>query len=209
MSGDVQRLKAIVVFHTDGEAHWLGWLLKRGFGHCFVCLLLNGKYWVRFDGAYGVPVFDVIAGPDFDLAGYYRSQPGHTVLETVQGNLPIRGPAVVANCVGLVKTALCLRAPFVITPWGLYKTLRRCAREPGRSGIGQLLPGLGRIAQSGQLDAAFPNAAKASLPKPPQPFALAPTTVVGGTETSEEWKRRGASALADGPLGAAGKQKLG
>ena len=126
-------MKAIVVFHGDGQTgneqvegmatHPLSPFLKAGFRHCFVCLL-SGECWVKFDGAGGVPSVAAIADATFDLAGFFR-RAGLTVIGTEQCASPQRTLFVMNNCVGLVKAALCIRAPFVWSPWQLYKHLLR------------------------------------------------------------------------------------
>ena len=74
------------------------------------------------DATNGVPLIKVLERSDFDLAAFYREE-GYVVVETEQSPLPIRCPFSVANCVGLIKAALAIRAPFAITPWQLYRHL--------------------------------------------------------------------------------------
>jgi hypothetical protein len=124
-------MKAVVVFHGDGSdpreyfegtaTHPLSRFLRRGFKHCFVCLR-TGDYWVRFDGRSGIPLVQCIADADFDLAAFYRDA-GFTVVETAQRGAPQRTLFVMNNCVGLVKAALCIRAPFAWSPWQLHNHL--------------------------------------------------------------------------------------
>ena len=116
-------MKAIVVFHgfEGGARHPLGWMLKRGFRHCFVCVLAD-EMWLRIDGAIGVPVFEFLTAGDFDLAAYYRDA-GLVVVETEQRDRPVLAPFMMPNCVGMVKAALCIRAPWAFTPWRLYRAL--------------------------------------------------------------------------------------
>ena len=122
-------MKAIVVFHGTGEkaegvaTHPLNRFLRDGFKHCFVCIL-DGEYWMKMDGLAGIPAFEFLTGADFDLAKFYREQ-GLTVVETEQRQRPLTTPFIVNNCVGLVKAVLCLPAPFVWSPWRLYRHLSR------------------------------------------------------------------------------------
>ena len=76
-----------------------------------------------FDPRDGQAVVQMIQVSDYDLKGYFEDQ-GYKVLETEQG-APLRTPLVVNNCVGLSKAVLCLRAPFVQTPYQLYRHLRK------------------------------------------------------------------------------------
>jgi hypothetical protein len=126
-------VKAIVVFHDHGD-HWLDRFLKPGFKHCFVAVEADG-HWITLDGRAGLPVVEIVAPADYDLATFYRSR-GYAVVETKQrGRVPLM-PFVPANCVGLVKGVLAIGAVLVLTPWQLYTHLTR-AESPGF----QLLPG--------------------------------------------------------------------
>ena len=74
------------------------------------------------DGAEGVPLIEVVAPGDYDLATFCRSR-GFTVIETTQRAVAPRVPLAVANCVGMVKAVLGVRST-ATTPWRLYKHLR-------------------------------------------------------------------------------------
>ena len=115
-------MNALVVFHDQGTG-FLSRFLKPGFKHCFA-VVRNGNYWIVVDGCEGVPLVGVVAPSDYDFATYCRAQ-GFTVIETEQRATVPRAPYATANCVGLVKAVLCIRAPFAVTPRGLYKHLRR------------------------------------------------------------------------------------
>ncbi|MCH7485997.1 MAG: hypothetical protein IIC04_03325 [Proteobacteria bacterium] len=116
-------VRALAVFHGQGAGVWSRALGSGGFRHCFAALALNGC-WVVVDGAdAGLPI-DVLAGAEFDLAGFYRRQ-GFTVVETGARPPPSRPlwPFMAATCVGVTKLTLGIRAPFVLTPWRLYRLL--------------------------------------------------------------------------------------
>ena len=115
-------IRAIVVFGDGERQHWLAWLLKPGFRHCFVCLEDN-DLWLQVDGAEGVPIIKYLTTSDFDLTMFYRDQ-GMTVVETYQRIKPVIWPLMLRNCVGLVKTVLCIRS-MSLTPYSLYKRLKR------------------------------------------------------------------------------------
>ena len=71
----------------------------------------------------GVPVVEVVAPADFNLAEFYRGE-GFAVDETsVDNKYPI-SPFVSANCVGLSKGFLGIRKPFILTPHALHRYLR-------------------------------------------------------------------------------------
>lgn len=114
-------MRAIVVF-TDGVG-FRSKLLKSGFGHCF-CLVDDGQRWVMIDADQGVPFIVASRESSFNVANWYRSY-GHKVIETHQRKVAPIAPLAVANCVGMVKALLCIRAPFVLTPYQLYRHLER------------------------------------------------------------------------------------
>jgi hypothetical protein len=117
---------AIAVFHDRGGG-WLRPLLRPGFRHCF-CAVTAGDYWIVVDGRKGLPCFEVVAGAAFDLAAFYR---GHGYAVVLFGGPPRapRQPIAVGTCVGVVKRALGVRAPLVLTPYGLWKRLSHLDQE--------------------------------------------------------------------------------
>lgn len=117
-----QRYDALVVFHDHG-AFWFSKRLRWGFRHVFVVIRSNG-YWVMLDGRDGVPVLQVVAGADYDLAGFYRREHGFTVLQVAAPRLRPHSPLMLGTCVGAVKRMLGLRAPWVLTPYQLFRYLK-------------------------------------------------------------------------------------
>lgn len=120
-------MRALVVFHDRGTGP-VAQLLKRGFRHCFVALD-DGRYWIAVDGRAGVPDVRVVAGTGFDLAGFYR-RAGMTVVETAVRRRPPRQPWMLGTCVGAAKRLIGLRAPFALTPAGLWRRLSRGPKFP-------------------------------------------------------------------------------
>ena len=114
-------MTAVAVFHDHGEG-FLARFLKPGFRHVFVAIQ-SGECWIQIDGQAGIPEIESVAPADFDIADWYRGH-GFTVVETHQRQKAPLGPFAVANCVGLAKAILCVHSP-AITPYGLYKHLRR------------------------------------------------------------------------------------
>ena len=104
----------------DG-CHPLSWILKTGFQHCFVCVKSDG-FWIQVDAERGIPVIKTVATADFDLLTHIRNM-GFTVVETYQRTFAVTFPISVRNCVGLVKTVLCINS-WSLTPCGLYNYLR-------------------------------------------------------------------------------------
>lgn len=113
-------MKALVIFNNS-NGHYLSWLLKRNFRHCFVCVHKNGL-WLLVDGKIGVPDVRYLCEDDFDLKGFYEEK-GYTVVETEQREKPVTNPLILRNCVGVVKAILCISG-FSFTPYGLYRKLR-------------------------------------------------------------------------------------
>ena len=116
--------RAVVVFkNAVGQEHWLAPLLKDGFTHCGVAVEAE-DYWVFVDPNPDCIRFRVPALKNFDIAKYFQDQ-GFAVVELETTGAEVKVPLVVSNCVGVVKTVLGIRKPFIITPYQLYKYLRR------------------------------------------------------------------------------------
>jgi hypothetical protein len=118
---------ALVVFHGFGHgmlAHLFG---RNGFRHCFVCLAHQGA-WLRLDFQNGLPSLEMVCADTFDLAHFYRTA-GLTVVATQRR--PYRPdsfwlwPFMIASCVGTVKKILGVGAPYVLTPYQLYRFLSK------------------------------------------------------------------------------------
>lgn len=116
-------IDAVVVFTGDGS-HRLAPLLKPGFRHCFAVVRDPKGPWILVDPARGVPRLSVIGLEDFDVARFYRDM-GLTAVETARADAPLYFPWTTATCVGMVKAVIGLRAPLVVTPYGLYRRLTR------------------------------------------------------------------------------------
>lgn len=114
-------MKALAVFHDHGN-HIFARFLEPGFRHVFI-VLQSGNYWIRVDGMSGVPVVEVVAAADYDLAVFYRDE-GYAVVEVQVETAAPRGPLANTNCVGLSKVFLGIRRSFIVTPHGLYRHLR-------------------------------------------------------------------------------------
>ena len=119
----VPRLQILVVFEDRPDGLWLRWL-RPGFRHCF-CLLRSERGWIlcdsRGDG------FDILPAPDCGVEPLARSYArlGGRVLGLSRP--PRRPPFPLApfTCVELVKRVLGLRAPWLVTPYALYRHLLR------------------------------------------------------------------------------------
>lgn len=112
----------------DPEGARYEWALKRGFRHVF-CVIDDGTYWILVDGRDAKPVVQVLQASTYDLKAFYEGQEGYSVIEVDAPTKPLRTPFVLVNCVGLVKIHLCIRAPWAMSPWQLYKHLERKRNE--------------------------------------------------------------------------------
>jgi hypothetical protein len=115
--------RALGVFHDDCTTVPARLFGRPGFRHAFASVAVGG-YWITVDGCEGVAAVRVMAGADYDLAAFYRDC-GYTVVETeVRADGPW-WPWMSATCVGVVKRMLAIRAPWVMTPWQLYRYLMK------------------------------------------------------------------------------------
>lgn len=106
------------VGHTD--LWWLR-LLRPGFRHCFAAIR-QGPVWVVIDPMSHHTLMRVESCPD--LMAFYVSR-GITVVATRLRPPPHRpAPWRPYTCVEAVKRLLGLPAPWVLTPWQLYKFLK-------------------------------------------------------------------------------------
>ena len=112
-------MRALVAFHGRGHMWWNRWC-RAGFKHCFIALD-DGRFWITIDGRAGVPEIRVAASSAFDLAAFWREQ-GLVVLATEARPDPI-SPLVLATCVGTIKRLTGIRAPWIFTPYRLFKHL--------------------------------------------------------------------------------------
>ena len=121
--------RALAVFGGEPAAAWLK-ILKPGFRHCFAALD-DGTRWLTLDPlSHRLELVATAAPSAFDLAGHYRSR-GLTVAEVIPGPVPLKpAPLGFFTCVEAVKRALGLHAPWVATPYQLYRHL---TKNPGPS----------------------------------------------------------------------------
>lgn len=126
-------MRAVIVFWDPDEARWK-WALKPGFRHVF-CILADGDYWIAVDSRLAQPAVEVVGGTTYDIAAHYRREPGFTVVEWNGAQQPWRSPMAMANCTGLVKAMLGIRAWWAQSPYQLWKYLvkeQRHALRPAR-----------------------------------------------------------------------------
>lgn len=119
--------RALVVFEDRTDLAWLH-LLARGFRHCF-CLIGEGEAWTLLDPLKDrIEVLSLAGLREAELASGFRA----SGCEVLAGTIGPRGPGVLSlvrpfTCVEVVKRALHLPAPRVLTPLQLHRALRRDA----------------------------------------------------------------------------------
>lgn len=118
--------RAWIVFGGAADQPWLR-LLRPGFRHCFAALE-DADGWLVLDPLTGRLVAARLAVPDgFDLPGFY-ARAGLRVVGPFRPApprarwLPALAPC---NCVSLCRAVLGGAAPFALTPWGLYRGLKK------------------------------------------------------------------------------------
>lgn len=119
-----QAGQALVVFSGHADLRWLAWL-RPGFRHCFAAIE-SGPYWVVYNPLSHCTEVAVLDGVDGDaLAAWYRGQ-GFSVV-SCRRRRPALQPAPLGfyTCVEAVKRVLGIHAPWVLTPWNLYKFLEK------------------------------------------------------------------------------------
>lgn len=115
-------MNCLVVFYDPHETR-LQWLLKPGFCHVF-CVMDDGDFRIVYDALDGRPHTKAHQNSLDEMAEFYRAR-GFTVVETKMGDKPLTAPLAIANCVGLVKAMCAIKAPFIYSPYQLYKYLTK------------------------------------------------------------------------------------
>lgn len=130
-----RSVRALVVFADDSQLKRLRYL-RRGFRHCFVAVRGEGG-WVICDPLSNQTALGIVDGlTSGELAAWYR-QHGLIVIETAVRSPPSR-PASIRpfTCVEAVKRILGVQAPWVLTPWQLYRLLAKAGKAgDGRSAV--------------------------------------------------------------------------
>lgn len=187
------RGPALLVFCHDTEIAWLRFL-RPGFRHVFVALPVAGG-WITLD-----PLSTRLEAdyhplpPDTDLAAWFRTR-GHHVLPAAQRPpVPAQWPVAPFTCVTLVKRVLGIRAPWVQTPWQLYRHLGGAtpAPQPSRkSSRNKECPTLARLVSSpkprtGAVPTASVAVASAPVPAVSTVPAMATTSTVSPPTAAEQ-----------------------
>jgi hypothetical protein len=114
---------ALVVFVDQTGLPCLRWL-RRGFRHCFVIVRAE-QGWIVCDPMSHRTNLNIVG--DFtadELDHFYRSLGLKVIRTQVRRTPPRIAPMRPYTCVEAVKRVLGLHAPWILTPWQLYKKLR-------------------------------------------------------------------------------------
>lgn len=122
--------RALVVF-TSAGTHWAHDWLHPQFKHVAV-VIAGHSSWIAVDWRLGWPIVAVVADLEVDLVELYEDA-GATVLEVaiphdVRHSESRPWPIGLLTCVMFAKRFLGIRAPFVHTPWQLYRHLAPARR---------------------------------------------------------------------------------
>jgi hypothetical protein len=116
-------MDGLIIF-SDENAHPLACLLHRRFRHVWCALRDEERgVWVSFNGHQGIPIVQVEAAADFDLASHYEEQ-GYTVVRVKRGTKPSYNPLSLNNCVGYVKVVMAIKC-WSVTPYRLFRHLKK------------------------------------------------------------------------------------
>ena len=114
---------ALVVFADEATLKWLK-LLRPGFRHCFVLVYRQGC-WVIYDPLSHRTNLAVVSGRTMDELARWYEENGLRVIETTVRRAPLRSaPLRPFTCVEAVKRVLGIHAPWITTPWQLYRYLQ-------------------------------------------------------------------------------------
>jgi len=112
-----------IVFKDETDLPWLK-ILKPGFRHCYA-VMNDTKHWIVIDPLSNYTDISVHELPvDFNLPLWIKNQ-GHTVMRAYAHHPQKQAPIAAYSCVEAIKRLLGIHSMFMITPWQLYKFLRK------------------------------------------------------------------------------------
>ena len=122
---DIQPNKFIIVFVDRTECFYIRWL-KRGFRHCFVIIQYDDHLIICDPLKNKIEISSINIINQFDICQFYH-RIGHNVLVgdfIISGKFRFSMPEII-TCVVTVKRIIGLRKLRVITPWQLFKYLKK------------------------------------------------------------------------------------
>ncbi|MEG3618984.1 hypothetical protein V5T82_11005 [Magnetovibrio sp. PR-2] len=122
LGGGMKR--AIVAFGGSPELKVLRYL-RPGYRHCFAFIQSQGT-WVMYNPLSIGTEIEVWPGHSETQLRHWLQQNGYRLIDTeIQALRPMALPWAVFSCVEAVKRVLGIRAPWVMTPWQLFKHLNQ------------------------------------------------------------------------------------
>lgn len=121
-----EAVVALVVFTGMTGIRWLK-PLRAGFRHCFV-VVFQGDTAIVCDPLSNQMLLGSVRPATPPVVTDWYCERGFTVVATQICEVPRRGALLQPlTCVEIVKRVLGIRAPFVLTPWQLYRHLSALA----------------------------------------------------------------------------------
>ncbi len=132
-------MKCYAVFSGQSDVPFVRFL-KVGFKHCYA-LMHDGRTWITVDplSHYTEVTVHHHLPPDFDLPAWLKTQGLNVVPVAYMPALPRPLPWRAFTCVELVMRVLCIRQPYIFTPWQLYRYLTTPQTLKGVSKMGALI----------------------------------------------------------------------
>ena len=119
-----ERKRAIVAFGGSPELKVLRYL-RPGYRHCFALVHSQGV-WVMYNPLSIGTEIDVWPSDSETQLRHWLSMNGYTLVDThVRPLRPGVLPWTLFSCVEAVKRILGIREPWILTPWQLFKYLRK------------------------------------------------------------------------------------
>ena len=114
-------MKCLVIFGPD-NAHPLARFLNAKRRHVWCALQdVERNSWVSYNWHQGLPIIQVEAAADYDLATHYRAQ-GYSIVEIERGEDARLSLLMFNNCVAHVKSVCAIKS-LAVTPQQLYTSL--------------------------------------------------------------------------------------
>ena len=116
-------IKAWAVFSGRADLRWLK-CLKEGYRHCYA-VLNDGRHWIIIDPLSGYMDVSIHqTQQNFNLPLWLKNQ-GYTVVPATIKQREKQAPCMPFSCVEAVKRVLGIHKISIITPWQLYRFLRK------------------------------------------------------------------------------------
>lgn len=125
LSSHPRSVEAWVLFSGKADLPWLR-LLKPGFRHCYV-VMNDGQRWITVDPL--SPHTEIMVhhhiAPDFDLIGWLEEGGQKALKAGLYWGHRKPAPIMLFTCVEAVKRLIGLHRRLILTPWQLYRYLKK------------------------------------------------------------------------------------